>query len=46
MMNVLILSCNTGEGHNYAGKALKECILSHGDNAELVDMPGNVSPVW
>ena len=38
MMNVLILSCNTGEGHNYAGKALKECILSHGDNAELVDI--------
>lgn len=37
-MNILILSCNTGEGHNYAGKALKECIVSHGDTAELVDI--------
>ena len=37
-MNVLILSCNTGEGHNYAGKALKECIESHGDTAVMMDL--------
>lgn len=37
-MNVLILSCNTGEGHNYAGKALKECIESHGDAAVMMDL--------
>lgn len=37
-MNVLILSCNTGEGHNYAGRALKECIQSHADYAEMLDI--------
>ena len=35
-MKVLILSCNTGEGHNYAGRALKECIESHHDTADTV----------
>lgn len=37
-MNVLILSCNTGEGHNSAGKAVKEYIESQGDTAEFRDM--------
>lgn len=37
-MKVLILSCNTGEGHNYAGKALLECIRLHGDEADLLDI--------
>ena len=37
-MNVLILSCNTGEGQNYAGRALKECIQSHADYAEMLDI--------
>lgn len=37
-MKVLILSCNTGEGHNSAAKALVECIRLHGDEAELLDM--------
>ena len=34
-MNVLISSCNTGEGHNSAGKAVKEYIESQGDTAEF-----------
>ena len=37
-MKVLILSCNTGEGHNSAGKAVKEYIESQGDMAEFRDM--------
>ena len=37
-MKVLILSCNTGEGHNYAGRALKECIESHHDTADMLDI--------
>ena len=37
-MKVLILSCNTGEGHNSAGKAIKEYIESHGDQAEFIDL--------
>lgn len=37
-MKVLILSCSTGEGHNYAGKALQECIRLHGDEADMLDI--------
>lgn len=37
-MKILILSCNTGEGHNSAGKALMEYARSQGDEAELVDI--------
>ena len=37
-MKVLILSCDTGEGHNSAGNAIKECIKLHGDQAEMLDI--------
>ena len=37
-MKVLILSCNTGEGHNAAGKAVKECLERRGHQADMVDM--------
>lgn len=37
-MNVLILSCDTGEGHNSAGKAVKEYVEKQGDYAVMVDM--------
>lgn len=37
-MKVLVLSCNTGEGHNSAARAMVENIKSHGDEAELLDM--------
>ena len=37
-MKVLVLSCNTGEGHNSAARAMVENIKSHGDEAEFLDM--------
>lgn len=37
-MNILILSCNTGEGHNAAGKAAKEYLEAHGHRAEMLDV--------
>lgn len=36
-MKVLILSCNTGEGHNAAGKAVLERILYEGHQAVMMD---------
>ncbi len=36
-MNALILSCNTGEGHNSCAKAVKECIESHGGSCRIED---------
>ena len=38
IMKILILSCNTGEGHNSAGKALAEYARSQGDSAEFMDI--------
>lgn len=37
-MRILILSCNTGEGHNMAGKALMEELNSRGHKAWMQDM--------
>jgi processive 1,2-diacylglycerol beta-glucosyltransferase len=37
-MRVLILSCDTGEGHNSAGKAVKEYIEQQDDEAVMLDM--------
>lgn len=36
-MKVLILSCNTGEGHNSAGKALLEQFHKMGVDCEMED---------
>lgn len=36
-MKVLILSCNTGEGHNIAGKAMKEALEKEGHKAVMLD---------
>jgi len=36
-MKALILSCNTGQGHNTAGKAIMESMHSRGIECELVD---------
>lgn len=36
-MKVLILSCNTGGGHNSAARAVAEEIRRHGDQAEVLD---------
>ncbi len=43
-MNVLILSCNIGEGHNSCAKAIKECFDTRGDKCEIVDTFSFVSP--
>ena len=37
-MKILILSCNTGEGHNSAGKAVKEAAELKGHTVEMMDM--------
>ncbi len=36
-MNILILSCNTGEGHNSAGKAIKYYFEQNGDTCYMAD---------
>ena len=36
-MNVLILSCNTGEGHNSAAKAVRTQLERLGARVEMVD---------
>ena len=36
-MHVLILSGNTGEGHNSAARAIQECFEAHGDRCEIVN---------
>lgn len=36
-MKVLLLSCNTGGGHNSAAKAIAEELLAHGDEAYVLD---------
>lgn len=37
-MKILILSCDTGEGHNSAGKAVKEAAELKGHTVEMLDM--------
>lgn len=37
-MKILILSCDTGEGHNSAGKAVKEAAELKGHTVEMMDM--------
>lgn len=36
-MRLLILSCNTGEGHNSCAKAVSEYTLKQGDSCDIVD---------
>ncbi len=36
-MKVLILSCNTGEGHNSAGRAIREALRARGVECEMID---------
>lgn len=44
MMKVLILSCNTGEGHNSCSKALADSFAKHGILCETVDALEFISP--
>lgn len=43
-MRVLILSCNTGEGHNSCGKAIRDAFQAKGIACEMVDALRFVSP--
>ena len=36
-MSTLILTCNTGEGHNSCAKAIKEVYDAHGEPCEIMD---------
>ena len=36
-MKVLILSCNTGQGHNTAGRAVKEELNRRGVECQMLD---------
>lgn len=36
-MRTLILSCNTGEGHNSCAKAIQEAYLAQGEECEIVE---------
>ncbi len=42
-MNVLILSCNTGEGHNSAAQALQDAFVRNGDTCVIADALGFMS---
>ncbi len=39
-LNILILSCNTGEGHNVAARAVRERLEAEGHTADIVDFLG------
>ena len=39
-MKILILSCDTGEGHNSAGRAVKEAAELKGHTVEMMDADG------
>jgi len=45
-MRVLILSCNTGEGHNSCGKAIREVFQTRGIDCEMEDALRFVSPAF
>ena len=36
-MRTLILSCNTGAGHNSCAKALQETFTAHGEVCDIID---------
>jgi len=43
-MKTLILSANTGQGHNSCAKAIQETFVKHGDVCDVQDVFGLVSP--
>lgn len=45
-MKLLILSCNTGAGHNSVASALKEAFSDKGDECEIVDALSFLPPGW
>ena len=46
-MKVLMLSCNTGEGHNSTGNAVREVLEARGVECEMIDVLGTcISPTF
>ena len=46
-MRILMLSCNTGEGHNSTGNAVREVLESRGVECEMIDVLGTcISPTF
>ncbi|MDO4566008.1 MAG: polysaccharide biosynthesis protein, partial [Oscillospiraceae bacterium] len=45
-MRVLVLSCNTGEGHNSTARALKECFEARGHFCQTEDALEFISPAF
>lgn len=43
-MRIVMLSCNTGEGHNSTAKAIQEVLKSRGVECDLVDVLACLSP--
>lgn len=43
-MRIVMLSCNTGEGHNSTAKAIQEVLNARGVECELVDVLACLSP--
>lgn len=43
-MRILVLSCNTGEGHNSCGKAIMDVLQSRGVDCEMQDALACLSP--
>ena len=43
-MRVLILSCNTGEGHNSCGRAIQEAFRGQGIGCEMGGALSFISP--
>ena len=45
-MKTLILTCNTGEGHNSTSAAVKECFERHGAVCDMTDALTFLSPLF
>ena len=43
-MRIVMLSCNTGEGHNSTAKAIQEVLKSRQIECEIVDVLACLSP--
>jgi len=42
-MKILLLSCNTGQGHNSVANAVVETLENRGNTCEIVDALGFIS---
>ena len=46
-MRILMLSCNTGEGHNSTGNAVREVLEARGVECEMIVVLGTcISPMF